>query len=190
MLGALGALVVIAAGGYYAMRTRNAQEDQAAGMLAEAQVMFWQGDYSAGHRAGEARVRPVSRHAQRPRRAPTDGRLRSTGAGNFKGAIAEYQKYLALQKSGALADAARRSLAYAYESAGSTPTPRRSTSLVGVFDRESSAEFLLAAHAAASSSSRGADATQSLKRLLDEFGDTPQATRAREMIGELGGPAH
>jgi TolA-binding protein len=185
VLGALGALVVVAAGGYYALRTRNTQEDQAAGMLAEAQVMFWQGDYA---RAIEGAKHvfdsfPATRSGHDAHRLMGDSQYRS---GNYQGAIAEYQKYLALEKRGVLANAARRSLAYAYESAGRyADAAPIYLSLVGVFDRESSAEFLLAAARCDQQLHRGADATANLKRLLDQFGDTPQAAEARILMGEL-----
>jgi len=185
VLGALGALVVVAAGGYYALKTRGTQEDQAAGLLAEAQVMFWQGDYpQAMERAKRVFDQfPATTSGHDAHRLMGDSQYWS---GNFKGAIAEYRKYLALQKSGVLAGAARRSLAYAYESAGqySDAAPVY-LSLVGTFDRESSAEFLLAAARCDQQLHRGAEATQSLRRLLDEFGDTPQAGEARVLMGEL-----
>lgn len=185
VLGALGALVVIAAGAYYAIKTRGTQEDQAAGLMAEAQVMFWQGDYpQAIERAKRVfDTFPATRSGHDAHRLMGDAQYWS---GNFKAAIAEYQKYLALQKTGVLASAARRSLAYAYESAGqyadAAPIYR---SLVGTFDRESSAEFLLAAARCEQQLHQGTEATSSLKRLLDEFGDTPQAGEARVMLGEL-----
>jgi tetratricopeptide (TPR) repeat protein len=185
VLGALGALVVIAAGGYYAMKTRNTQEDQAAGLLAEAQVMFWQGDYpQAMERAKRVFDQfPATHSGHDAHRLMGDAQY---WTGNFKGAVAEYQKYLALQKTGVLASAARRSLAYAYESAGQyAEAAPIYESLVGTFDRESSAEFLLAAARCQQQLKRGPDATKNLKRLLDEFGDTPQAGEARVLMGEL-----
>jgi tetratricopeptide (TPR) repeat protein len=185
VLGALGALVVIAAGGYYALRTRGTQEDQAAGLLAEAQVMFWQGDYpQAIERAKRVFDQfPATRSGHDAHRLMGDSQY---WTGNFKSAISEYQKYLALQKSGVQANAVRRSLAYAYESAGQyTDAAPLYLSLVGTFDRESSAEFLLAAARCDQQLHLGDQATQSLKRLLDEFGDTPQAGEARVMMGEL-----
>ena len=187
VLGTLGALVVVAAGAYYALRTRHSQEDQAAGMLAEAQVMFWQGDYA---RATDAAKHvfdnfPATRSGHDAHRLMGDSQYWS---GNYRGAITEYQKYLALEKHGVLSSAVRRSLAYAYESAGqyadAEPVYK---SLVGVFDRESSAEFLLAAARCDQQLHKNSEATASLKRLLDEFGDTPQAAEARVMIGELAG---
>ncbi|MGH7742967.1 MAG: tetratricopeptide repeat protein [Candidatus Eiseniibacteriota bacterium] len=185
VLGALGALVVIAAGGYYALRTRSTQEDQAAGMLAEAQVMFWQGDYTqAIDRAKRVFDQfPATRSGHDAHRLMGDSQYWS---GNFKAAIAEYQKYLALQKTGVLASAARRSLAYAYESSGQyADAAPIYLSLVGIFDRESSAEFLLAAARCDQQLKKDGEATKSLQRLLDEFGDTPQAQEARVLMGEL-----
>lgn len=187
VLGALGALVVVAAGGYYAMRTRNTQEDQAAGVLAEAQVMFWQGDYpQAIERAKRVFDQfPATRSGHDAHRLMGDSQYWS---GNFKAAIAEYQKYLALEKSGVLSNAARRSLAYSYESAGQyADAAPIYQSLVGAFDRESSAEFLLALARCDQELNRKPDAAKSLKQLLDQYGDTPQAGEARVMLGELGG---
>jgi len=185
VLGALGALVVVAGGTYYAMKTRGSQEDQAAGILAEAQVLFWQGDYAASlERAKRAFDQfPATRSGHDAHRLMGDDQY---WGGNFREAIAEYQKYLALQKSGVLANAARRSLAYSYESAGQyADAAPIYESLVGVFDRESSSEFLMAAARCDRELHRDADALKLLQRLLDEYGDTPEAADARVMIGEL-----
>lgn len=185
VLGALGALVVVAGGTYYAMKTRGTQEDQAAGILSEAQVLFWQGDYPASiERAKRVFDQfPATRSGHDAHRLMGDAQYWS---GNFKEAIAEYQKYLSFQSSGTLADAARRSLAYSYESAGQyADAAPIYLSLVGRFDRESSAEFLLAAARCNQQLHRNSDATQQLQRLLDEYGDTPESAEARVLMGEL-----
>jgi len=108
-------------------------------------------------------------------------------SGDFKTAITEYEAYLAHQKSGLLANAARRSLAYAYESAGQfAQAIPIYDQLVGVFDRESSAEFLMAGARCAQAQHQTAEAEKRLRRLLDEYGDTSVAGRARITMGEIG----
>ena len=112
---------------------------------------------------------------------------KGTVSGDFKTAITEYEAYLAHQKSGLLANAARRSLAYAYESAGQfAQAIPIYDQLVGVFDRESSAEFLMAGARCAQAQHQTAEAEKRLRRLLDEYGDTSVAGRARITMGEIG----
>jgi tetratricopeptide (TPR) repeat protein len=189
ILGGLGVIAVVTVAAVFTLRSRSAQEDEASGKLAEANVLFWQGDYV---RAEERAKQVATDFGSTPSGADAQ-RLAGDAAywtGNFKGAIDYYQKYLAKVRSGLLANAARRSLAYAYESnqqfAQAVPIYDQ---LVGVFDRESSSEFLMAGARCSAQLKQPAEATKRLQRILDEFGDTTLATRAREMIGELGGPA-
>ena len=184
----IAGLVVIAVGGggYFLMRSRATQEDEAAGKLAEANVLFWQGDYP---RAQQMAKQIAQDFGGTP--SGQDGhRLAGDAAywsGDFKTAITEYEAYLAHQKSGLLANAARRSLAYAYESAGQfAQAIPIYDQLVGVFDRESSAEFLMAGARCAQAQHQTAEAEKRLRRLLDEYGDTSVAGRARIMMGEIG----
>ena len=98
----VGALV------YFTMRSRAATEEQAAGRLAEANLLYWQGEYK--------RSLEIARQvAQEYPSAPSGidaHRLAGDNAywdGDFKTAVNEYQAYLSKAKSGVLADAARRS---------------------------------------------------------------------------------
>jgi len=185
VLGSLAVIAVVGAGTFFTLRSRASQEDLASGKLAEADVLYWQGDY--------ARSLQVARDVAQQYGATPSGidahRIAGDAAywsGDFKTAVAEYQQYLAHQKSGVLADAARRSLAYSYESGGQ---PAQAVpiydQLVGVFDRESSAEFLMAGARCEARMHQPAEAMKRLQRLADEFGDASLAGRAREMMGEL-----
>ncbi len=184
---ALAALVVVAAASFFMLRARAASESQAAGKLAEANVYFWQGAYD----------RSLSTARQVTQQWPgtpsgTDAR-RVAGddlfwMGRFKEASAEYQAYLDRQKTGILADAVRRSLAYSLES------DRRYKEaaaiyegLVGRFDRESSAEFLYAAARCERLLNQPKEAEQLLTRILDEYGETTYGNRARMERAELAG---
>ncbi len=60
-------------------------------------------------------------------------------------------------------------------------------SLVGKFDRESSAEFLAASARCHRALNQPAEAARRLRRLLDEFGETPYANIARVHLGEITG---
>lgn len=186
ILGAAGAILVVSAGAYFLMRSRSVQEDEAAGKLAQANVLFWQGDYP---RSLQLAKQVSEQYASVP--SGQDAmRLAGDNAywtGDFKAAISEYTQYLAHQKKGVLADAARRSLAYALESDHQYDKARAQyDQLVGVFERESSAEFLMAGARCSVQLQQPAEAIRRLQRLLDEFGESSEALRAREMIGEIG----
>jgi tetratricopeptide (TPR) repeat protein len=185
VLGSAAVLLVIAAGTFFTLRSRATQDEAASGRLAEADLFFWQGDYP---RAQQVAKEVAQQYGSTP--SGLDAH-RLTGdaaywAGDFKTAAEEYQTYLARQKSGVLANAARRSLAYTYESGGQlAKAVPIYDQLVGVFDRESSAEFLMAAARCEAGLHQNAEAIKRLQRLGDEFGDTSLAGRAREMMGEL-----
>ncbi|TMQ71286.1 MAG: hypothetical protein E6K80_06060 [Candidatus Eisenbacteria bacterium] len=114
-----------------------------------------------------------------------NGVLRSQSA-DFKTAISEYRAYLNREKSGVLADAVRRSLAYALESDKQFAEAAKAyEQLVGAFDRESSAEFLTAAARCDQAIGRKDEAIRHLQRLIDEFGETSYAPPARVKIAEI-----
>ena len=84
------------------------------------------------------------------------------------------------------ANAARRSLAYALESDGQRlEAAKEYEGLVGKFDRNSSAEFLVASARCYRGLNRPADAMERLKRVDLEFGETNYANQARLEMGEL-----
>jgi len=181
----VGVVVAIAAASFFIARARAADEEQAAGKLAEANLFFWQGLYD--------RSLPTARQVaeQWPNSASGLDARRVAGddlfwLGRFKESAAEYRLYLAKRKTGLVADAVSRSLAYALESdhqfKDAAPVYE---SLVGKFDRESSAEFLYAAARCYRQMSQPKEADLRLKRLLDEYGETSYANRARIERAEL-----
>ncbi len=182
---ALGVLVVVVVGGFLVARARANAEEQAAGKLAEANVMFWQGYYP---RALEA-ARQIGQQYGSTTSGADSHRLAGDAAywlGDFKTAVTEYRQYLDRAKPGVLADAARRSLAYALESAGQSQEAATTyESLVGRFDRESSAEFLYGAARCWGALHRAPDARKDLQRIVDEFGETTTANRARIALAEV-----
>lgn len=185
----LGVLAVAAVLVFFVLRSRAAAEDAAANRLAEANLLYWQGEY--------ARSLELSRQiAQQYPSAPSGidaHRLAGDNAywnGDFKTAVTEYRAYLARQKSGLLANAVQRSLAYALESDRDyAEAVSTYVGLVGVFDRESSAEFLAAAARCERAAGRPAEAVKYLQRLVGEFGETSQASLARVLVAELSGGA-
>ena len=186
ILGVGVAVLVVGAGAYFTLRSRTTQEEAAAGRLAEGNVLFWEGDYA---RAQQVAKQVAQDYAGTPSGSDAH-RLAGDAAywgGDFKTATGEYEQYLAHEKTGLLANAARRSLAYAYESsqqyAKAVPLYDQ---LVGAFDRESSAEFLMAAARCELQLQQPAEAMKRLKRLVDEYGETSVSMRAREMMGEIG----
>jgi tetratricopeptide (TPR) repeat protein len=167
------------------MRARASAEAEAAGKLAEANVLYWQGDYA---RSLELSKQIAQQHGSTPSGLDAH-RLAGDNAywnGDFKTAVTEYRAYLAKEKKGLLADAARRSLAYALESNKQYAEAATTyESLVGVFDRESSAEFLAGAARCYRAQSQPAEAAKRLQRLLDEFGETSFVNPARIELAEL-----
>ena len=185
LLGVVAAIVVVGGGLLFQLRTRGVQEDQAAGRLAEASVYYWQGDYA---RSLELSKQVYTQYGSAPSGIEAH-RLAGDNAfwsGDFKGAITEYRRYLEKVKTGLLADAARRSLAYALESDNQPiEAAKVYDQLVGRFDRTSSAEFLVAAARCYRTAGQPPEAIRRLKRVDQEFGDTSYAQAARVELGEL-----
>ncbi len=190
LLGAIGAVVVIAVVAVFTMRSNAKQENDASKKLAEANLLFWQGDYD--------RSKTVAQEAGRTFGSTWSGTdaHRIAGddmfwRGDFKGAITEYNAYLAKQGSGLLADAVRRSLAYSLESDKKfTDAAKLYDGLVGKFERESSAEFLAASARCYEANHQNDEAAKRLQRLLDEFGDTSYASRARVQLAMIQPPTN
>ena len=181
----LGAVAVVVVAVVLFARSKAADEEQAAGKLAEANLFFWQGAYDRSLPMAKqvAEQYPDSPSGIDAHRIAGDDQF---WLGKFKESAAEYQLYLDKRKSGLLADAVRRSQAYALESdhqfKAAAPVFE---GLVDRFDRESSAEFLFAAARCYRQLNQPKEADARLKRLLDEYGETSYANRARILRAEL-----
>ena len=182
---AAGVVVVGGALTFFTLQSRNRAEAQASEKLADANALFWQGDY----KRSEDMAKTV---AQQWPSAPSGidaHRLTGDNAywtGDFKTAITEYKAYLAKSSTGVLADGVRRSLAYSLESDKRyAEAATMYAQLVGKFDRESSGEFLAAAARCQAAANAKPEAVKTLQRLLDEFGETSFANAARIEIAEL-----
>lgn len=184
VLGVVGGIILIGAVAFFMMRSRAANEAQAAGQLAEASALYWQGDYPRSLTMSKQIYQqyPSAPSGVEAHRLAADNAYWS---GDYKTAITEYQAYLGKVKTGVLADAARRSLAYAYESDRQYAQAATTfESLVGKFDRESSAEFLAAAARCLRAQNKPAESRQRLERLVAEFGETSIAPLARIQLAE------
>ena len=184
-LGVLAGLVVVGAMAYFFLRSRQAEEEVAAGRLAEASLSYWQGDYQ---RSLQLARETAERYGSTP--SGLDAHRQAGDAaywgGDFKTSVAEYRRYLAKHPSGLLADAARRSVAYALESDRQyLDAAREYEALVGHFERGSSAEFLQAAARCYLAATQPEQAVARLQRLVDEFGETDAANQARIELAEL-----
>lgn len=182
---AVAAVAVVGALVFLTARSRAASEEQAAGRLAEANVLFWQGEYARSQQLAQevAKQYPSTPSGIDAHRLAGDDAYWN---GDFKTAVQEYRTYLDKKKTGLLADAVRRSLAYALESSHQYPEATQAyTSLVGVFDRESSAEFLAGAARSQRAAGNTAEAVKLLQRLVNEFGETTHAGLARVQLAEL-----
>lgn len=181
-------VAVIAVGGalaFFAMQSKARAEDQAGDKLADANTLFWQGDYKRSMDGAKsiAQQFPDTPSGIDAHRLAGDD---AYWTNDYKTAITEYRAYLAKSSKGLLADGVRRSLAYSLESDHQYAEAAKAyTQLVGVFDRESSAEMLTAAARSERAAGHGAEAAKLLQRLLDEFGETSFANQARVTLAEL-----
>jgi tetratricopeptide (TPR) repeat protein len=185
----LGAVGVLGAAGlvvFFTLRARAADENEASGQLAEASYFFWQGDYTRSLQVAK------QLSEQFPSTWSGVDALRMAGDdcywnSDWKTAVDYYRRYLEKNRSGVVSDAARRSYAYALESDRQhKAAAEQFESLVGKFDRESSAEFLSAAARCYRALGQPDEAVKRLRRVLDEYGETSQALPARVRLGELG----
>ncbi len=185
-LGAIGILAAAGVIGFFTLRARAAAEDEASGQLTEANFYFWQGDY--------ARSLQVAKQLSEQFPSTWSGvdalRIAADDAfwiGDWKTSTDYYRRYLDKDRSGVVSDAVRRSDAYALENDRQYKAAADLfESLVGKFDRESSAEFLSAAARCYRALGQTDEAAKRLRRVLDEFGETSQAMTARVRLGELG----
>ena len=179
---------VVAIGGvlaFFTTQTRARAEAQASEKLADANALFWQGDYKRSQDAAKtvAQQFPGTPSGLDAHRLTGDDAFWSN---DFKTAVTEYKAYLAKSGSGLLADGVRRSLAYALESDKQySEAAAAYVQLVGKFDRESSAEFLASAARCQTAAGHKDEAAKALQRLLDEFGETSLANAARIDLAEL-----
>jgi TolA-binding protein len=185
VLGVLAGVVVVGAIAFMALRSRAAAEETAAGKLAEASLYYWQGDYQ---RSLQLARETAEQYSSTP--SGLDAHRQAGDAaywgGDFKTAAAEYRRYLAKNPKGLLADAARRSLAYALESDKQyLDAVKEYEALVGHFDRGSSAEFLLAEGRCFAAANQPQEAVARLQRVADEYGETDYANQARIQLAEL-----
>jgi TolA-binding protein len=184
-LGVVGAVVVVAGVAFYTVRQNAAQDNQASKGLSQAQLMYWQGDYD---RAKSTAQEVAKAFAGTPsgidaHRVAGDA---SYWHGNWKDAITEYKAYLDKNGKGLVASSVRRSLGYAYESNQQyAEAAKQYDALVGVFERETSAEMLAASARCLEASGARPEAEKRLQRLVDEFGETSVALRARVRLAEL-----
>lgn len=185
VLGVLAAVLVAGVLLVLTLRSRAAAENEAAGQLAEANALYWQGQYQQSL----TMARQIGQqHGSTPSGLEAH-RLAGDNAywsGDYKTAVSEYRAYLARQKKGIMADAATRSLAYALESDKQFAEAAKTyESLIGKFDRESSAEFLAASARCYRGLNQPAEAVKRLQRLVDEFGESSFSHIARIEIAEL-----
>ncbi len=184
-LGVLAAVVVVGVGFYFTSQANARRENEASARLSEANQLFWQGDYDRSLTMSEEVAKQFGGTP-----SGTDA-LRIAGdnaywKGDWKASITHYKAYLGKHATGLVADAVRRSLAYAYESDGQpAEAVKLYDQLVGRFERESSAEFLFAAARCYVALGNPAEARKRAQRIVTEFGETSYAMPARVLVAEL-----
>lgn len=203
----VGVAALVGAGAYFYFRSAAQTEERAASKLAEADVMFWQGYYPRAIDAAQAVAKqyPSSPSGIDAHRIAGDALYWRGENGDFGKAAVEYRTYLKSQGHGLMANAVRRSLAYTLESDGEAlrkggklkdgdaetkEAAQTYESLVGAFDRESSAEMLFAAARAWRAVGQPDAAKKNLERLTREFGETSMANRARIELAEISATPH
>lgn len=190
VLGVAVAAVAIGAIAYFTIQNNERRNAAASTKLAEANSLFWNGDYDRAKTTAEDVVKQFGStpNGNDARRVAGDA---SYWKGDWKAAIAQYKAYLGKQSTGIVAQSVRRSLAYSYESDKQyVEASKLYDQLVGVFERESSGEMLAASARCLEAANNKAEAAKRLQRLVDEFGDTSYATRARVKLAELTAPAN
>lgn len=191
-LGVLGAIVVIAVVAFLTIKNNERQEGQAAEKLGLAQAQFMQLNFDGALKGAEDVQKqfggtPSGADALR---LMGDAYYWRSQPGDFAKAAESYKKYLGKQSSGLVAMSVKRSLAYALDSDGKpAEAAPMYDQLVGVFDRESSAEMLSAAARCYTAAGKKDEAAKRLQRLISEFGETSLAASARVHLAELQPPA-
>ncbi|MFN8588246.1 MAG: tetratricopeptide repeat protein [Candidatus Eisenbacteria bacterium] len=185
VLGVVVAAVAIGAIAYFTIQNNERRNNAAAEKLAEANALFWNGDYERSKTTAEEVIKQygTTANGNDARRVAGDA---AYWKGQWKDAIAQYKAYLGKQSTGIVAQSVRRSLAYAYESDKQyAEAVKLYDQLVGVFERESSGEMLAASARCLEAQNNKAEAAKRLQRLVDEFGDSSYANRARVKLAEL-----
>lgn len=185
VLGVVVGVAVVGVALFYIRSGNQRRENTASEKLAEANDLFWRADYD--------RSRQIAQDVAKQFAGTPSGvdALRIAGddaywRGNWKDAVVDYKAYLAKNKSGLLADAVRRSLAYAQESSGEyAEAAANYEKLVGVFDRESSGELLYAAARSLVAAKKPDEAKLRYQRILDEYPDSGYQLQARIALGKL-----
>jgi len=178
-------VLVLGIGGYYWKSGQDRRENSAAEKLAQANELFWRADYD--------RSRQIAQEISKQYTGTPSGTdaLRIAGdnaywRGNWKEAIADYKSYLKANNSGLIASTVKRSLAYSLESDGQyAEAVTLYTSLVGVFERESSGEMLFAAARCQQALKKPDEAKVLLQRIVNEFPDSSFQLQARIELGKL-----
>ena len=178
-------VLVLGIAGYYWKTGQDRRENSAAEKLAQANELFWRADYD--------RSRQLAQEVSKQFGGTPSGTdaLRISGdnaywRGNWKAAIADYRAYLKANSSGLIANTVKRSLAYTLENdAQYAEAATTYLSLVGLFERESSGEFLFAAARCQLALQKPEEAKKLLQRILDEFPDSSYQVQARIELGRL-----
>lgn len=181
----IGAAAVVGVVAYLTVSANRRNEEAASSKLGQADDLFWRGDYE---RSQQIATDVARQYGGTP--SGTDA-LRIAGddafwRGHWKDAVVQYRAYLGKRGSGLVANAVRRSLAYALESDGQyAEAAKLYDQLVGAFERESSGEMLFAAARCERQIGQADAAKRDLQRIVDEFGDTSYQVRAREALAEI-----
>jgi len=178
-------VLVLGIAGYYWKTGQDRRENSAAEKLAQANELFWRADYD--------RSRQIAQEISKQYSGTPSGTdaLRIAGdnaywRGNWKEAIADYKAYLKASNTGLIASTVKRSLGYALESDGQyAEAITLYTSLVGVFERETSGEMLFAAARCQQALKKPDEAKVLLQRIVNEFPDSSFQLQARIELGKL-----
>lgn len=185
ILGTVVGLAVVGLAAYYVTAGNARKENDASEKLAQANDLFWRADYDRSRQMAQdvAKQFPGTPSGIDALRISADD---AYWRGNWKDAIADYSAYLAKHGSGLVADAVRRSLGYAQESNGQyADAAANYEKLVGVFDRESSAELLYASARCLLAAKQPEEAKKRYQRILDEYPDASYQVQARVALGRL-----
>jgi tetratricopeptide (TPR) repeat protein len=191
LLVGLGAILVLALGGWMWSRGNQRQEAEARATLAEASTAYWAGDYTRTARLADQVIADAGRT-----RAAIDARRMKADAlfwqGSFDSAATLYQEVLSRDRTESpMRTAVQQSLAFALESkqdyAGAAKLYEEIAA--GAPDRTNAADFYIAAARAHRLAGDRAKATALFEKVAGEYKETTFARDAEVALGELAGEA-
>lgn len=191
VLGVLGGIVVLAAGGYLWTQANEKRESEARTTLAEASTQYWSGNYPRTIQLADQVIGDAggTRAAVDAMRMKADALFWS---GAFDSAATLYRDVLKRESGDTpMRTAVQQSLAFALESKKDFPAAAALFEEIAAKapDRTNAADFWLAAGRAWRNAGQKDKATAAFEKVATEYRETTFARDAEVALGELAGEA-